>query len=371
VSAPERAPHPPGDPLERRVLMVDDEERIRRGLAANLRLRGFHCRTAADGESALRLLGTEPAAIVITDIRMPGHGGMWLLEQIRAVHPETAVILLTGFAEVELAARALRAGASDFLVKPVAMLDLMTAIGRATEKRRLVLENRAYQMELEDRVRVATAELRSTLHMVTQSYRATLEALCSALDAREQETAEHSVRVTRYALEIANGMGILGEAREHLERGALLHDIGKIGIPDAILLKPGPLNEKDWEVMRRHPLIGYEILSGIAFLRPASQIVLCHHEHWDGKGYPQGLSRDAIPLGARIFAVADALDAITSDRLYRPARSFAEALAEIERCAGSQFDPGVVAVLLNTGTRGAGTMDRPVPGRTGGDWSSP
>ncbi len=371
MSAPERAPELPGDLLERRILMVDDEEPIRRGLAANLRLRGFHCRTAADAKTALSLLAEETAAIVVTDIRMPGHDGMWLLEQIRVAHPETAVILLTGFAEVELAARALRAGASDFLVKPVAMVDLLTAIGRATEKRRLVLANRAHQAELEDRVRMATEELRSTLETVTQSYRATLEALCSALDAREQETAEHSVRVTRYALEISSGMGVSGEAREHLERGALLHDIGKIGIPDAILLKPGPLSETDWEVMRRHPVIGYEILSGIAFLRPAAQIVLCHHERWDGAGYPRGLSRDAIPLGARIFAVADALDAITSDRLYRPARSFGEALAEIRRCSGTQFDPEVVDVLLNTGAPGPGTTDRPVPGRTGGDWSSP
>lgn len=353
------------DSLERCILIVDDEERISRALGTNLRLRGFQCRTAADSETAISMLTSEPAAIVITDIRMPGHDGMWLLEQLRNSHPDTAIIMLTGFAEVELAARALRAGASDFLVKPVAILDLLTAIDRAAEKRRLVLENRAHQEELEERVLAATQELRGTLKMITQSYRATLEALCSALDAREQETAEHSVRVTRYALAIADGMGISGRTREYLERGALLHDIGKIGIPDAVLLKPGPLSDQDWKIMRRHPLIGHEILSGIAFLRPAAQIVLCHHERWDGAGYPRGLPGEHIPLGARIFAVADALDAITSNRLYRPARSFGEALTEIGRCAGTQFDARVVNAILDIGARRVGTMCHPGPNWAG------
>jgi len=330
---------------ERSLLIVDDEERLRRGLAANLRLHGFDCRTAPDPEAACSMLSERDAAIVITDIRMPGHDGIWLLDRLRTTHPDTEVIVMTGFAEVELATRALRMGASDFLVKPVAILDLLTAIGRALERRRLILDNRAYQHHLEERVKKATMELRETLAMVTRSYRATLEALTAALDAREQETAEHSIRVTRFTLALADEMGIPREDRQHLEHGALLHDIGKIGVPDSVLLKPGPLSEREWELMRRHPLIGFEILDGIAFLAPAAEIVLHHHERWDGNGYPAGLHSEEIPLGARIFAVADTLDAITSDRLYRPARTFTEAFTEIDRCSGTQFDPQVAQAL--------------------------
>ncbi len=345
------------DPHRESLLIVDDEARIRRGLATNLRLRGFHCRTAADAEDALAQLAAEPAAIVVSDIRMPGHDGLWLLERVRSFHPDTEVILLTGFAEVEPATRALRLGASDFLTKPVAMIDLLTAIERASERRRLVLENRAYQVHLEERVAEATRELRASLATVARSYRAALEALCSALDARERETAEHSLRVTRYTLELADQLGIDPSVREDVGRGALLHDIGKIGIPDAVLLKTGPLSEEEWRIMRRHPVIGHDILEGIDFLAPASQIVLCHHERWDGTGYPLGLAGEAIPLGARIFAVADALDAITSERLYRPAASFDQAFAEIERCSGSQFDPRVVEALLAMGHPERGGTD--------------
>jgi len=354
------------DPQRGSILIVDDEERIRRGLAANLRLRGFRCRTSGGAGEALALLETEPAAIVLSDIRMPVHDGLWLLERVRTSWPDTQVILLTGFAEVELATRALRLGASDFLTKPIAMLDLLTAIERASEKRRLILENRTYQRELEDRVQAATARLRSSLDTISQSYRATLEALCSALDARERETAEHSLRVTRYTLELADRLGVPTTAREHLERGALLHDIGKIGIPDTVLLKAGPLTEEEWRIMRRHPQVGHDILAGISFLGPAAEIVLCHHERWDGTGYPQGLAGEGIPLGARIFAVADALDAITSDRLYRAAASFETAFAEIARCAGTQFDPRVVKALLGADAAAPGIGSPDGPGGEGG-----
>jgi HD-GYP domain-containing protein (c-di-GMP phosphodiesterase class II) len=179
-----------------------------------------------------------------------------------------------------------------------------------------------------------------------QSYWSTLQALVTALDVRDNETAGHSMRVTRYSLAIAERMRLKPELLEQLRQGALLHDIGKIGVPDAVLRKAGKLDADEWLEMRKHPAIGRTFLEGIAFLRPAMAVVYCHHERWDGTGYPQALEGDAIPIAARIFAVADALDAITSQRYYKEARSFREAQIEIEACAGSHFDPSVVKAFL-------------------------
>jgi putative nucleotidyltransferase with HDIG domain len=181
---------------------------------------------------------------------------------------------------------------------------------------------------------------------IAEAYKSTLSALVAALDARESETADHSQRVVRFTLAIAERLAVPEEDLEQIARGALLHDIGKIGVSDNILLKPGLLTPAEWGAMRRHPQIGHQILRGIPFLAPAAEIVLCHQERWDGGGYPRGLLRDEIPLGARIFAIADTFDAITSDRPYRPASTFSEARREIARCGGSQFDPICVSAFL-------------------------
>ena len=179
-----------------------------------------------------------------------------------------------------------------------------------------------------------------------QSHWSTLQALVTALDVRDNETAGHSMRVTRYSLAIGERMRLKQEVLDQLRQGALLHDIGKIGVPDAVLRKAGKLDAEEWKEMRKHPAIGRTFLEGIIFLRPAMAVVYCHHERWDGTGYPQGLEGDAIPMAARVFAVADALDAITSERYYKAARSFREAQAEIEACAASHIDPGVVRAFL-------------------------
>jgi len=181
---------------------------------------------------------------------------------------------------------------------------------------------------------------------IAEAYQSTLSALVAALDARESETADHSQRVVRFTLAIAERLAVPEEDLEQIGRGALLHDIGKIGVSDNILLKPGPLTPAEWAAMRRHPEIGHQILRGIPFLLPAAEIVLCHQERWDGGGYPRGLLRDEIPLGARIFAIADTFDAITSDRPYRCASPLSEARREIARCGGSQFDPICVSAFL-------------------------
>lgn len=334
-------------PAHLQVVLVDDDSSIRNVLTALLRDEGFAVRSADSAPAALQLIAQQEPAVVITDMKMPQHDGLWLLAEVQANYPDVAVILLTGFGQIDTAVEALQVGAADYLTKPVRLKQLSTAMDRALERRRLILENRTYQRGLEKLVAEKTQELGQAYRQIADSYDLTLEALVTALDARECETSNHSQRVVRTTLEIADRLGVDPASREIIARGALLHDIGKIGVPDNVLLKPGRLNDEEWVEMRKHPEIGARILGGIQFLAPAAEIVLAHQERWDGKGYPRGISGDAIPLGARIFAVADALDAITSDRPYRKGRSVQYAREEIARYAGTQFDPKVVEVFLS------------------------
>ncbi|MCA9548664.1 MAG: response regulator [Myxococcales bacterium] len=334
-------------PGNRKVLVVDDEQDVRRVLAALLLDEGFEAHTAPGAEEALALIAQLEPAVVVSDLKMPDRDGLWLLEQVRDRFDDVEVILLTGYGQLETAVQALREGASDYLTKPVRLNQLSTAVGRALLRRQLLLENRAYQRGLEAMVQAKTKELAAAYERISETYNLTLEALVTALDARECETSNHSQRVVRTTLAIAQRMGVPEADMDDIARGALLHDIGKIGVPDGVLLKPGRLDEAEWEEMRKHPDIGARILSGIAFLEPAAAIVLAHQERWDGSGYPKGLAGEAIPLGARIFAVADALDAITSDRPYRRGRDLAYARAEIGRFGGTQFDPEVVEAFLS------------------------
>jgi putative nucleotidyltransferase with HDIG domain len=277
---------------------------------------------------------------------MPERDGLWFLKVIRGEFPECAVIMMTGYGQVETAVEALKFGASDYLTKPIRVNHLAASVLRALDRRRTTLENHAYQKGLEGAVEEKRRELEEAYKQISATYDLTLEALVTALDARECETGHHSQRVVRYSLAIGDRMGIVGRDREDLARGALLHDIGKIGVPDHILLKPGRLTPEEWVEMRRHPEIGARILSGIGFLMPAADIVLSDQERWDGKGYPRGLMGATIPIGARIFAIADTLDAIVSDRPYRRGRPFSYAREEIVRHSGSQFDPKVVEAFL-------------------------
>jgi response regulator RpfG family c-di-GMP phosphodiesterase len=255
--------------------------------------------------------------------------------------------MLTAFGDTEAAVECLRRGASDYLLKPPKVTDLVRAIERALAKRRLELARHRYRKSLEKRVREKTSELSQALRNLESTYSSTLWALVAALDAREHETGDHSQRVVRYTLGIAKRLGIPDQELPDIGRGALLHDIGKIGVPDAILLKPDRLTPDEWEEMRRHPQIGWTILKSIEFLDVPAEIVLSHQERWDGGGYPRGLSGGAIPVGARIFAIADCYDAMTTDRPYRAHTSAEAARDEIRRCAGSQFDPSAVEAFLS------------------------
>lgn len=329
-----------------RVLVVDDDPDVR-GVVAELVKRSGHSVTqVADVAEALAALEASPFELVLTDVVLPVRSGLDLLREVRGRHPDTAVLLMSGMAEVETVVEAMRHGASDYVQKPVKQIELLLALDRALERRRLELENRGYRTNLEARVKDATSALAAALVAKEKAWEAALQALVDALDAREQETERHSQRVMRFTEMVAKSYGVPAELMPDISRGALLHDIGKIGIPDGILLKPSGLSEHEWIVMKQHADIGFQILKGIDYLKPAAEIVHTHQERWDGGGYPRGLKGEQIPLGARLFAVVDAFDAIVSDRPYRKGRTVDAAREEIKRCSGTQFDPACVDAFL-------------------------
>ncbi len=320
---------------QRDILIVDDDRQVREVLHQIFMSAGYNCLLASDGREGVEVFKTGRPPLVVTDLKMPVMTGIQLLQQVRAIDGDAAVIVLTGAADVKTAIESLKLGAYDFIMKPVNVDELLIAVERAFERRQLLIERREYHELLERRVVEATREVR-------EAYRATLEALGSALDTRDVGTESHSRRVHGYALATAREHGVSETDIADLGHGVLLHDIGKIGIPDAILLKPGPLTPEEWAIMRRHPEIGKALIEKIPFLRGAVPIVYAHHEKWDGTGYPRGLRGEEIPLGARIFMVVDAFDAITFERPYSKAKPFDIAKAEIQRCAGAHFDPRVV-----------------------------
>jgi response regulator RpfG family c-di-GMP phosphodiesterase len=348
----------------RRVLIVDDESDIRVTLRAAFGSAGYDCRIAGNGEEAVALYDRERAPLTITDLKMPVMDGLELLRHLRARDADAAVIMLTGATDVAVAVESLKQGASDFILKPVDLDQILLSAERALERRDLLIEHREHQNLLEFRVAEATRDLGAALAELQQTYQATLEALGSALATREVGTELHSRRVHAYSLALARAHRLPEPELEALGRGVLLHDIGKIGISDAILLKPGPLTPEEWATMRRHPEVGRQLLERIPFLRDAIPVVYHHHERWDGTGYPLGLAGAAIPLGARIFAVADAFDALTFDRPYSTAMPMVAARERIRAAASTHFDPDVVATFLAMPldvfeTARAGSLARP------------
>ncbi len=330
-----------------RILVVDDDAAIRQLLATKLKIAGFATATCGSGEEALNPRSNQSFDAIISDLNMPGISGLELLAEAHRQFPRTAFLMATGVGDVSVGVAAMKQGAADYILKPFQMDAVVASLRRALEMKRMESELDAYRHRLEEMVEDRTNQLRAAMNRIQYTYDETLEALAAALDLRDNETAGHSRRVTMYALEIARRLNYTEDQLKQLERGAYMHDIGKIGIPDLILLKPGKLTPEETAVMKTHVRIGYELMSRVAFLAAASQVVLAHQEAFDGSGYPQGLKGDEIPLGARIFAVADTLDAMMSDRPYRMGRPYADARAEIERESGRQFDPKVVEVFLN------------------------
>jgi putative nucleotidyltransferase with HDIG domain len=341
--------------LGERILVVDDDVSILEIVSSMLAHAGYECDTAKSGQEAISVLQADDSyALLLSDLAMEGMDGFALLERVRRIRPQLPVVMVTAVHDISVALAAIRSGAYDYLLKPFEREQLIAAVRRALENRRLKLENESHRSQLEVLVEARTellqhamSEKERALSELERSYDITLEALGDALDLKDAETEGHSKRVTAFTMAIARAMELPHDRVRVIARGAFLHDVGKMAVPDAILRKPGRLSPEEQMLMREHALLGYQMLRKIPFLHEAANIVYSHQERYDGSGYPRGLKGDQIPLGARIFAVADTFDAITSDRPYRAAQSISAARREIQKYSGRQFDPDVVETFLS------------------------
>jgi putative nucleotidyltransferase with HDIG domain len=324
-----------------RILVTDDEPEVR-AILCELLSKSYECAAVGSADEALSRLNKERYDLVISDIMMKGMSGLEMVPHVKELAPEALIIMISGAQTIESAIESLRVGAFDYIMKPFDIRHVEAVVRRALEHHALRSAKRHYENYLEDLVRQRTEELHCAFNALEDNYRMTLKALAASLETRDAETHGHSERVVRFSLRLGQELGLEQDKMRALEFGALLHDIGKIGVPDAILRKPGPLTEDEWSRMRQHPMLGQKILRGIEFLEGAARVVAQHHEKWDGSGYPLGLSGEEIDLNARIFAVADTFDAVVSNRVYRNGKSYDVALAELKAHAGEQFDPEVV-----------------------------
>ena len=326
---------------EKSLLLIDPSPQIV-NLLSNLFGVNHVCDKADSVESSLAFLRRKEYSVVLCNADFAANKDLEMLRRVKAASPNSILILLGNENSTETAVRAFRAGAFDFLRLPAEFDEIEAVVERAFEHYDLKKLKDSYQYHLENLAAERAAEIDHVLEEVESSYRITLKALVQALETRDFETHGHSERVVTFSLRLAHELGLEKDALRDLELGALLHDIGKIGVPDAILRKPAKLNEEEWDKMKLHPLHGQKILRNIKFLEGAAKIVCQHHEQWDGSGYPYSLRGETIDLGARIFAVVDAFDAMVSDRVYRKGRPYQDALKELERCSGTQFDPMII-----------------------------
>ena len=336
-----------GSEAPSRILVVDDEPEIVAFIRELLVNRGYEVLGLSDSREASAKFDSFHPDVCLFDFRMPHHSGADLLDAIKRKDPRIEVLFLTAQDEASLAVDLMKRGATDFLLKPVEVNQLLLSIGRAIEHRRLVIENENYRLLLEQLVLEKTRALNEALTSLNHVHSATLDALSMALDFRDQSTSGHSRRVADLTTGAAESLGIRDAALVQIRHGALLHDIGKLKIPDSILWKPAKLDATEWHTMRRHPEYGYEFLSNVEFLKGAAEIVYSHHERFDGGGYPRQLRGEQIPFGARVFMVVDTVDAMIYKRPYNNPVSFREAADEVRRCRSTQFDPGIVEPTLD------------------------
>jgi response regulator RpfG family c-di-GMP phosphodiesterase len=327
------------------VLIVDDEQSLTTVLSKVLGADGHRCQVASNGKEALVLLQENHFDVVVTDITMPEMTGIELLKLVKKGDTEIQVIVITGHPDVDFAVEAIRSQVDDYLIKPFEMGQLRHAVYRALEHRALLQENRLYREHLEERVQ------RQSLR-INELFLDGLQALAAAIEARDCYTGDHLDRVVKYALATGAEMELDQKQMWNLWLGSLFHDVGKLAIPEAIINKPGPLTEEEYEEMKKHPELGVEIIQRVSFLLPAAKAILHHQERWDGNGYPGGLEGERISIEGRILAVADAFDAMLTDRPYRKALTEDYAVGELERCASSQFDPNVVEAFLRAMEKG-------------------
>jgi len=363
--------------MKERVVIVDDEPGVRGLLLAYLSSLPLDCRPAKDAAEALALAAEEPRpALVLSDIEMPGLSGVELLERLKSLDETIQVIMVTGVRQMDTVRQCVRAGAYDYIVKPLESEDLLRTVERALERGRLIRQNAEYRRDLERMVREQTVEIRQTRDIA-------LLTLARLAESRDTVTGQHLERMAEYSRRLAEAAAresdlgwVTPELVDQLYKSSPLHDIGKVGIPDAILRKPGPLAPDEMAVMRTHTEIGGDTLrsvierySGHSFLKMGMEIAYHHHEHWDGSGYPRGLAGAQIPLAARIVALADAYDTITSRRPYKAAFDHEEAVRRIARDRGTHFDPVLVDVFLRCHRDFAEIRERltdPVHARAGG-----
>ena len=331
-----------------RILIVDDDERILRLVRRLLERSGYDCTTATSGAAALDLLSREAFELMLCDLQMPGETGLDVIANVRTTYPDTAAIMVTGVDDEKLADHALELGAYGYIVKPFSSTDLAIQVLNALRRRQLEIAQRNERLRLEQMVEERTAELRRAIENLKRSEEETARRLAAAVEARDHDTAEHIERVGDYSALIAARLGLASDHVELIRRASKLHDIGKIGVADKILLKPGPLTPLERARMQLHAQIGHDILAGseLDLLDLAATIAWTHHERFDGQGYPRRLQGRDIPLEGRIVAVVDVFDALTSDRPYRVALSQDEALALMNEGRGTQFDPIVLDALL-------------------------
>jgi putative two-component system response regulator len=326
------------------VLIVDDEALVRKLLRQKLSKNGYRCEEAENALQALNKLRSTPVALVILDIKMPGKSGIQLLPEIKAAYPNTAVIMATAVAELGIAIQCIKQGADDYICKPFNLDEVGLNVKSALEKRNLQLKISEYQQHLEEKVKAQTKEIRKLFLGAT-------EALVSALEAKDKYTAGHSRRVTKIALAIGRELNLSDNEMDDLRWGSLLHDVGKIAVEHIVQNKPGKLTQEEYEHIMGHTQVGAGIVKSVAN-KKVVEMIKHHHDHYDGSGLNQVAAGNDIPLAARILAVADAFDAMTSARPYRTAMSKKEALDEIKRCSGNQFDPTVVKAFFKTAIAG-------------------
>jgi putative nucleotidyltransferase with HDIG domain len=334
------------EPSLPKVLVVDDDPSVCEFLKLAIAPKASRVDVAENAATALEAIESGNFDIILCDIWMPGCSGMELLSLARQSKWDVGFILATGNVHIDQIIEALHLGASDFLLKPFTLETLEQSISRAFRLLQMERESRAYRTSLEASIERRTRDLMRALRELEENYQTTLEALVLALDAREHETYAHSLRVRAYTLHLARLVSYPPALLPALGHAALLHDIGKVAVADSILLKAGKLTEAEWVQMRRHVLAGEQILNRIPFLKPSAPVVRHHHERYDGKGYPNGVAGEQIPLGARLFTLADTLDAMTSDRAYRKAMGLSEVRVEVSRQRGEQFDPQIADLFL-------------------------
>ncbi len=339
---------PPDAPEPLRCIVVDDEPHLRRVLVRLMKGDGFACEEAGSGVEALEALARRPAVLVLTDLHMPELDGIGLLRQVRVRYPDTAVMLITAVADVSTAVNCLAEGAMDYLTKPFHLEEVRARVRQALEKRRLILENRDYQELLEDKVSVQARRLE-------ELFLASIQSLAEALEVKDPYTHGHSLRVSKYSTVIARTLGLDPDVVRQIELGGKVHDIGKIGVRESVLNKAGPLTDEEYKHIMTHPVVGWRILSPL-LVRDADG---AHGRAFASRALrrardPRRTARACdIPLEARIAAVADTFDAMTSERPYRPGVPLQATVAELRRCAGSQFDPDVVNAFLTALDEGA------------------